>query len=188
MIMSKRASLISIIIPCYNEAKVIGETLLRRQSVCDDLQNHRFEWIFVDDGSRDRALEILESTVQSRHQILSFSRNFGHQLELTAGIDASVGDAVVIIAADLQDPPELIRETLEKWQSGSDVIYGVRRTCEGESAFKILSARQFYRLLNHLSEVPIPLDTGDFRLMDRKVVKILKSMPERHSFVRGMVA
>jgi len=182
--------LVSIIIPCYNEEEIINETILRINATCDDLKDYRFELIFVDDGSQDRTLSILETTVQSRHQtrILSFSRNFGHQLAVTAGVDAANGSAVIIIDADLQDPPELIRDMLGQWRIGNDVVYGVRRTREGESAFKIASARQFYRLLNHLSDIPIPLDTGDFRLMDRKVVDVLKSMPERHRFVRGMVA
>lgn len=180
----------SIVVPCYNEEEVIGATIDRLTRMVADLPNFDFEIIFVDDGSKDQTLSILRSAADDACciRVLSFARNFGHQIAVTAGIDASRGDAVILIDADLQDPPEVIGEMLEKWQEGYDVVYGVRRSREGESAFKLRTARSFYRLLNRLSEVAIPLDTGDFRLMDRKVVDVLRNMPERHRFVRGMVA
>jgi dolichol-phosphate mannosyltransferase len=121
-------------------------------------------------------------------RVLSFSRNFGHQLAVTAGVDYAAGDAVVLIDADLQDPPELIPKMLQLWQQGNHVVYGVRESRVGESQFKLLTAQAFYRLINQISDVPIPRDTGDFRLMDRRVVDVLKKMPERDRFVRGMVS
>ena len=126
--------------------------------------------------------------LDSRMRVIRFARNFGHQIAVTAGIDAAQGDAVVLIDADLQDPPEVVREMIAKWHEGYDVVYGMRMSRAGESAFKLATARGFYRVLNRLSEVEIPLDTGDFRLMSRPVVDVLKAMPERHRFVRGMVA
>ncbi|NDW02425.1 glycosyltransferase family 2 protein [Salipiger sp. PrR002] len=185
------SQLISVVVPCYNEEPVLEETMRHLQYLAADLSlRYRFEFIFVDDGSGDRTLEILREAANrySNIKIVSFARNFGHQIAVTAGIDATSGDAVALIDADLQDPPEVLAEMLERWQSGYEVVYGVRASREGESAFKIATARWFYRVLNRLSERPIPLDTGDFRLMDRKVVDALRSMPERHRFVRGLVA
>jgi glycosyltransferase involved in cell wall biosynthesis len=121
-------------------------------------------------------------------RVVSFSRNFGHQLAITAGIDCATGDAVVLIDSDLQDPPELIPSMVKLWQEGNHVVYGVRQSRVGESHFKLVTAQAFYRLINQISDVPIPLDTGDFRLMDRRVVEVLKKMPERDRFVRGMVS
>jgi len=183
-------STVSIVIPCYNEEEVIGQTLEQLFALDAAALVGKLEFVFVNDGSSDRTLEILRAAAQrdSRVRVVSFSRNFGHQIAVTAGIDASTGDAVALIDADLQDPPEVLLEMIAKWIEGYDVVYGVRRNREGESQFKIGTARSFYRLLNRLSEVPIPLDTGDFRLMDRKVVEALANMPERHRFVRGMVA
>ncbi len=177
-------------IPCFNEQEVIEETLARVRAMCATQPETAFEIICVDDGSRDATLELLraEQAVDERLRVLSFARNFGHQIAVTAGIDAASGDAVVLIDADLQDPPEAILAMIAKWREGYDVVYGVRGRREGESRFKLTTARAFYRLLNRLSEVPIPLDTGDFRLMSRPVVDALKAMPERHRFVRGMVA
>lgn len=181
---------ISIIVPCYNEEEAIAETIARLREFSAGQPRHLFEFVFVDDGSADHTLDLLRDAAQGRSdmRILSFSRNFGHQIAVTAGIDAATGDAVALIDADLQDPPEVLAEMIAAWEDGYDVIYGVRRSREGESGFKLLTARAFYRFLNRLSEVPIPLDTGDFRLMDRRVVDVLKDMPERHRFVRGMVA
>jgi dolichol-phosphate mannosyltransferase len=124
----------------------------------------------------------------ARIKIISFARNFGHQIAVTAGVDAAGGDAVVLIDADLQDPPEVIHEMIKKWQEGYDVVYGTRTERPGESAFKLVTARLFYRLLNKLSSLPIPLDTGDFRLMTRPVVDVLRAMPEHNRFIRGMVS
>ena len=183
-------SLISIVVPCYNEEEVISVTIDRLLSVSSGFENCRTEIICVDDGSQDRTLQILEGLAEKHDavRVLSFARNFGHQIAVTAGIDAAVGDAVVLIDADLQDPPEVIPEMIAKWREGFDVVYGTRSEREGESAFKLSTARAFYRVLNGLSEVPIPLDTGDFRLMSRPVVDTLKNMPERDRFVRGMVS
>jgi len=183
-------ALISVVVPCYNEEEVLGQTLEELQEFSDGLPQYRFEFIFVDDGSQDRTLDILCDAARKNAaiKILSFARNFGHQIAVTAGIDAACGDAVALIDADLQDPPEVLTEMIGHWEKGVDVVYAVRASREGESNFKIETARWFYRLLNRLSETPIPLDTGDFRLMDRKVVDVLRQMPERHRFVRGLVA
>jgi len=181
--------LISIVVPCFNEEAVIQETHRRLTDTLTDLEG-RYEIVYVDDGSRDRTLFILESiqAADETVRILSFSRNFGHQMAVSAGIDHAQGDAVILIDADLQDPPELIRAMVEKWREGYDVVYGQRHSREGESYFKVATARLFYRFINRLSDVPIPLDTGDFRLMSRQVVNVLKCMPERDRFIRGMVS
>lgn len=184
-------SLISIVVPCYNEQEVIGETVKRIKSFCSELDaNLDVELLFVDDGSRDRTRELLRvfATEDDRIRVIGFARNFGHQIAVTAGIDAARGDAVVLIDADLQDPPEVVHQMIAKWREGYDVVYGTRTERPGESAFKLATARGFYRLLNKLSDVPIPLDTGDFRLMSRPVVDTLNAMPERDRFVRGMVS
>lgn len=182
--------LISIIIPCYNEQEVISEAYRRLSALAASEINYRFEFIFVDDGSRDGTLELLRAIAANdeRAEIIVFSRNFGHQLAVTAGLDEATGDAVVIIDADLQDPPYVIREMLERWSQGYAVVYGVRSERKGESGFKRLTAHWFYRLLNALSDIPIPLDTGDFRLIDKAVVKALRTMDERDRFIRGMVS
>lgn len=186
---------ISIVVPCYNEQAVISFTIDRLRGLVEDHKTWSFELIFVDDGSSDKTLNLLRDAARAEQaegeiivRVISLSRNFGHQIAVTAGIDAAVGDAVVLIDADLQDPPEAIPSMIKLWQEGYDVVYGTRAHRDGESAFKIKTAQGFYRVLNRLSEVPIPLDTGDFRLIDRKVVDVLKEMPERHRFVRGMVA
>lgn len=181
---------ISIIVPCYNEEEVISETLAQLTSLCDSQPAYDFELIFVNDGSTDATLAMLRDAAarDPRIKVLSFARNFGHQIAVTAGIDAASGDAVVLIDADLQDPPATVVEMIAKWRAGYDVVYGTRTSRPGESRFKLLTAGGFYRILNGLSEVPIPLDTGDFRLMGRNVVEVLKDMPERHRFVRGMVS
>lgn len=182
--------LISIVAPCYNEEEVLDETLKQLVAFVADTPDLKIEILFVDDGSRDATLDILRRAA-ARHdfiRVISFSRNFGHQIALTAGVDAAAGDAVVVIDADLQDPIETITHMIARWREGHDVVYGTRIDREGESAFKLATARLFYRLLNRLSDVPIPLDTGDFRLMDRRVVNVLRAMPERDRFVRGMVS
>lgn len=182
--------LLSVIIPCYNEEEVIGETVKQLQAVCLELPDMDVELIFVDDGSQDRTRELLKGFAAegNRIKVIAFARNFGHQIAVTAGIDAANGDAVVLIDADLQDPPEVIHQMLSRWREGFDVVYGTRTERPGESALKLATARGFYRLLNKLSDVPIPLDTGDFRLMSRSVVDTLRAMPERDRFVRGMVS
>jgi polyisoprenyl-phosphate glycosyltransferase len=182
--------LLSIVVPCYNEEAVIAETLKRLTAFSREVEGLDIEFIFVDDGSKDATRSILKqhATHDPRIKLLGFSRNFGHQIAVTAGIDAARGDAVVLIDADLQDPPEAIHGMIEKWRNGFDVVYGTRTDRPGESAFKRATAKGFYRLLNRLSDVPIPLDTGDFRLMSRPVIDTLRAMPERDRFVRGMVS
>lgn len=185
-----KSELLSVVIPCYNEEDVIGETIRRLNEFCTGLRDLRVELIFVDDGSRDRTRELLKGFAEQdpRIKLIGFARNFGHQIAVTAGIDAANGDAVVLIDADLQDPPEVVHEMISKWREGYDVVYGARTERAGESAFKLATAKGFYRLLNRLSDVKIPMDTGDFRLMSRNVVQTLRAMPERDRFVRGMVS
>ena len=184
------AKLLSIVVPCYNEEEVITETAKRLTAFAQNLKNLDVEFIFVDDGSRDQTRTLLKSFTATDHRIkiISFARNFGHQIAVTAGVDAARGDAIVLIDADLQDPPEVIHEMIKKWEEGYDVVYGTRTERPGESAFKLATARLFYCVLNKLSSVPIPLDTGDFRLMSRPVVDVLTAMPERDRFIRGMVS
>jgi len=185
-----KVQLLSVVIPCYNEEEVLGETMKRLKAFCSELQNLDVELIFVDDGSHDRTRELLKgfAAEDPRIKVIGFARNFGHQIAVTAGIDAANGDAVVLIDADLQDPPEVVHQMIAKWREGYDVVYGTRAERLGESVFKLATARAFYRLFNRLSDVPIPLDTGDFRLMGRNVVDTLRAMPERDRFVRGMVS
>ncbi len=186
--------LLSVVVPCYNEEPVVEETHRQLAAALVQLgaaQDLEHEIVYVDDGSRDRTPAILHDLYQAdpRHvRVVRFSRNFGHQIAVTAGVAHAAGDAVVLIDADLQDPPAVIAEMVARWREGYDVAYGVRVDREGEGAFKRATAKGFYRLLNRLSDTPIPLDTGDFRLMDRRVVDALQSMPERDRFVRGMVS
>ncbi|MBI1373171.1 MAG: glycosyltransferase [Phycisphaera sp.] len=183
--------LLSVIVPCYNEQEVIRTTHERlTQTLRDGLDDLDYELIYVNDGSRDTTLDLLRE-IQAGDpnvKVVSFARNFGHQVAVTAGVDFATGDAVVLIDADLQDPPAVILEMVAKWREGYHVAYGQRTDREGESAFKLLTAKAFYRLMNRMSDTAIPLDTGDFRLMDRKVVEALKRMPERDRFIRGMVS
>jgi len=183
-------SLISIVVPCFNEAEVIAEAVKRLDRFCDEAIDLQVEIIFVDDGSRDETRHLIEgfAKTNSRINLICLARNFGHQVAITAGIDAAQGDAVIVIDADLQDPPEVMHAMVEKWREGFDVVYGVRLDRRGESIFKLTTAKVFYRFLNWISDIPIPMDTGDFRLMSRPVVDILCSMPERDRFVRGMVS
>lgn len=181
---------ISIVIPCFNEEEVIEETYQRLANVCDQLESFNFELIFIDDGSKDMTRQILKNLARkdTRVMIIGFARNFGHQIAVTAGIDSSHGDAVILIDADLQDPPELIQEMISKWLEGYEVVYGTRTGRLGESFFKIKTAKFFYRFLNRLTNIDIPADTGDFRLMSRNVVESLIAMPEQDRFIRGMVS
>lgn len=181
------SKLISIVIPMYFEEKVVDECYRRLTSAVSK-SIPEYEFIFVNDGSTDKTLELLEQiAVSDPHvKIISFSRNFGHQIAVTAGLDRSKGDAVVIIDADLQDPPELIPEMVALWEKGYDVVYGKRKKRDGESMFKLMTAKAFYRFINKMSSINIPMDTGDFRLIDRKVVEALKRMPEHNRFLRGM--
>jgi len=181
--------LISIVVPLYNEELVLDELYQRLTEMIDRAQL-RCEVIMVNDGSRDGTMDIARRIcrIDRRFKLIGLSRNFGHQLAVTAGLDQAAGDAVVIIDADLQDPPEVIPLMVEKWQAGNDVVYGVRSRREGETAFKRMTAALFYRILRRATNVDIPVDTGDFRLMDRQVVDQLLTMRERFRFIRGMVS
>ena len=182
--------LLSVVIPCYNEELVLTTTYERLTQVCKSISGLRYELIFVNDGSQDRTQQLL-AQIQQRDRtvgVLRLSRNFGHQIAVTAGLEHARGDAIVVIDADLQDPPELIPKLVECWRQGNDVVYGLRIGRKGEGKFKLWTAKIFYRLMNRLSDTKIPLDAGDFRLMDRRVVEVLKSMPERDRFLRGMVS
>lgn len=182
--------LISVIVPCYHEELVIEETHRRLVETLAGIENGDYEVLYIDDGSRDGTFTLLREIGASNPSIrvIALSRNFGHQIAVTAGLEHARGDAVVVIDADLQDPPDVILEMLDRWRNGVDVAYGVRSEREGETAFKKWTAKAFYRFINRLSDVAIPLDTGDFRLMDREVVDALLAMRERDRFVRGMVA
>ena len=179
----------SIIAPIYNELENLTE-LYRRVSDVMNSTNEPWELILVDDGSTDGSTDAIRRLANEDECVrpVIFARNFGHQIAITAGWDYARGEAVVIIDADLQDPPELILEMAKKWKEGYEVVYAVRTEREGESWFKLWTASLFYRLIYHITDVKIPLDTGDFRLMDRKVVDVLKQMRERHRFPRGMSA
>ncbi len=179
---------ISIVIPMYNEEEVVMTSYLRIRKVIEELKQYDYEMILVDDGSNDKTLEILQKAAKENEKvkILSFTRNFGHQAAVTAGLRYVTGEAIIIIDADLQDPPELLPEMLQLWEQGNEVIYGQRKVRKGESAFKLLTAKMFYNILNALSDVEIPKDTGDFRLVDRKVVDVINSLPEHNKFLRGL--
>lgn len=177
----------SIIAPNYNEAESINEFYRR---ICDSMNGLDEEWeiVWVDDGSTDGSTDLLRALSQQDQHVrpVIFARNFGHQLAVTAGLDYSRGQAVIIMDTDLQDPPEVVPDLIAKWKEGFEVVYAIRTEREGESWFKLLTASIFYRLIYRITEVDIPLDTGDFRLLDRKVVEVLKGMRERHRFLRGM--
>ena len=181
--------MLSVIVPCFNEAEVIEHTHQRLIAALEAITPD-FEIIYVDDGSRDRSFDLLSEHARGRPwmRVLSFSRNFGHQIAVSAGLEYASGQAVVLIDADLQDPPEVIGQMMEKWREGFHVVYGQRTERTGETRFKLWTARAFYRLINRLSEVPIPLDTGDFRLMDRAAVNALLRMRERHRLLRAMTS
>jgi dolichol-phosphate mannosyltransferase len=177
------------VVPCFNEEAVIEQTHRRLAQVAGSISVVRTTLIYVDDGSRDDTLLKLRAIAAGdpHVRIVALSRNFGHQYALTAGLDASTGDAVAVIDADLQDPPEVILEMVARWRAGADVVYGVRATRQGETAFKRGTAHVFYRLLQTLGNADIPADVGDFRLLDRRVVDTLRDMPERDRFLRGLV-
>ena len=180
---------ISVIVPIYNEGQIISELYNRLQKTVSQVSKN-YEIIFVNDGSKDDSLlELLKLSEQDpRVFYLNFSRNFGHQIAVTAGLDATKGKAVVIIDGDLQDPPELIIDLFKKYQEGYDVVYAKRKERKGESVFKKVTAKLFYRTLKRITAIDIPLDTGDFRLIDRKVVNYLNQMPEQNKFLRGQIA
>ena len=179
---------VSAVIPMYFEEEVAKECYERIKKVLQEIKDYEHEIVFVNDGSKDKTLEILEEIANNDKcvKVISFSRNFGHQAAVTAGIKYVTGDAVVIIDADMQDPPELIEDMLKLWEQGNEVIYGKRKTRKGESHFKLFTAKMFYKTLNALSDVEIPKDTGDFRLVDKKVIDVINSLPEHNKFLRGL--
>jgi len=185
----QKGCFLSVVVPMYNEEEVIEVTYRRLKAVLDKL-GETYEILFVNDGSRDHTSKIVRGLCEAdpNVKLVEFSRNFGHQIAVTAGMDHASGRTVVLIDADLQDPPELIADMVAKWRQGYDVVYGKRLERKGESWFKKTTAAAFYRLLRSMTSVNIPLDTGDFRLMDRKVCDALTSMRERSRFIRGMVS
>lgn len=180
---------ISVIIPVYNEEDNVQHLYQRLSSVMQDLKVS-YELIFINDGSRDNSLALIKLLAKKYSEVkfIDFSRNFGHQVAVTAGLDKTKGNAVVIIDADLQDPPELIGEMYEKWKEGYEVVYAKRKTREGESFLKLWTAKVFYRILGKLTSISIPVDTGDFRLIDKKIVEVLREMPEKNKFLRGQIS
>jgi dolichol-phosphate mannosyltransferase len=179
----------SIVIPVYNEEAVIDQTYRRMKKVMD-LTKESYELIFVNDGSCDHTTDMIKGfrDQDDAVKIITFSRNFGHQIAITAGMDYASGAAVVVIDADLQDPPELILEMIEKWKEGFDVVYAKRTKRKGETFFKKQTAHLFYRILKVSTDLEIPTDTGDFRLLDRRVCEELKRLPEKNRYVRGLVS
>lgn len=185
--------LLSIVIPIFNEESIIEELASRLSALLTRFETQKeldCEVVFINDGSVDRSLELLRGVTarDGRYRLLSFSRNFGHQMAITAGMDRAEGDAVVVMDADLQDPPEVVEEMVDRWREGNDVVYGVRAKRLGETWFKKVTAAIFYRSLRALTGVNIPVDAGDFRLMSRPVVLTMRALRERHRFVRGLVA
>ena len=181
--------MISVVIPVYNEEACL-EALFERLSSLEQQGQDRYEFIFVDDGSTDRSREIIQTLAAGHDNVkyVLFSRNFGHEAAVTAGLDYASGDAVVIIDADLQDPPELIPEMIDKWRQGYQIVYAQRRSRKGERISKRLSAWLFYRIIQWLSPIYIPADTGDFRLIDRRVVQEFRRCREQNRFVRGLIS
>lgn len=180
--------LLSLIVPVFNEEEVLPVSYARMSAAMQALTGYDYEIIYVNDGSRDGTMKQLRAIAGEHKEVrvISFSRNFGHQLAVTAGMDNARGDALIIIDADLQDPPEVIAELVKAWENGADIAYGKRLKREGETVFKKLTAFCYYRLLNAMSAYPIPLDTGDFRLLDKKVADVFLKMREHNRFLRGM--
>lgn len=187
--MKQSAVKYSIIVPMYNEEEVIDHTYNRLKQVMD-LTKEPYELVFVNDGSKDRTVDLVSMICECdpNARLINFSRNFGHQIAISAGMDYAQGDAIVVIDADLQDPPEVILDMIAKWKEGYEVVYGKRLKRKGETLFKKMTAKLFYRLLRSMTNVDIPIDTGDFRLIDRKVCDVLRSLKEKNRFVRGLVS
>jgi dolichol-phosphate mannosyltransferase len=186
---SNKQHMLSLIIPVFNEQEVLKDSFGRMDAAMQST-GYTYEIIYINDGSRDQTLEQLRELAKEHSQVkvLSFSRNFGHQLAVTCGMDAAKGDALIIIDVDLQDPPELIPEMVHMWEAGADIVYGKRVKRKGETIFKKLTASLYYRLLSWMSAYPIPLDTGDFRLIGRNVADLFLQMREHNRFLRGMSA
>ncbi|WP_151737939.1 glycosyltransferase family 2 protein ['Paenibacillus yunnanensis' Narsing Rao et al. 2020] len=179
----------SVVVPMFNEEEVIRHTYQRLRSVMDECGD-TYELVFVNDGSRDRTAEIIREICEAdaHVKLVDFSRNFGHQVAISAGMDYAEGDAVVVIDADLQDPPEVILQMIAKWKQGYEVVYAKRLKRHGETLFKKTTAKLFYRILRSMTSVDIPTDTGDFRLIDRKVCDVLRGLKEKNRYVRGLVS
>ena len=186
---STKKRMLSLVVPVFNEQEVLKDSFARMDAAMQST-GYAYEIIYVNDGSRDHTLDQLRELASEHKQVkvLSFSRNFGHQLAVTCGMDAAKGDALIIIDVDLQDPPELIPEMVRMWEAGADIVYGKRLKRKGETFFKKLSASMYYRLLSWMSAYPIPLDTGDFRLIGRNVADRFLEMREHNRFLRGMSA
>jgi dolichol-phosphate mannosyltransferase len=180
---------LSVIVPIYNESQNIPTLYERLSNVCNDL-GLSWELVFVNDGSRDQSLLLIKqlALIHQHIKFISFSRNFGHQIAVTAGLDKCIGKAIVIIDADLQDPPELIKDLYIKYQQGYEVVYATRKKRVGESVLKLWTAKAFYKIMKSLTNINIPMNTGDFRIIDRKIVDILKAMPEPNKFLRGQIS
>jgi glycosyltransferase involved in cell wall biosynthesis len=180
---------LSVVAPVFNEAATVPVFYERVVAVMESI-GRDFEIVLVDDGSDDNSLQVMLGLRERdpRVRLIALSRNFGHQSAITAGMDHAAGSAVIVIDSDLQDPPEVIREFVQKWDEGFDVVYGVRSTRQGETPFKLLTAKLFYRALRSITNVDIPVDTGDFRLMSRRAVDVLKDLREHHRFMRGLAA
>ena len=183
----KNKIIYSVIVPVFNEEEVLYEFYKRLTKTMEELKE-KYESIFVNDGSKDKSLEIMEKihSEDERIKIIDFSRNFGHQIAITAGMDYASGEAVILIDADLQDPPEIIPRFVEKWKQGFDIVYGIRKEREGEPILKKVTAALFYRILKKITSIDIPADAGDFRLIDRKTIDIFKKIREKNRFIRGL--
>jgi dolichol-phosphate mannosyltransferase len=177
--------LISVVTPMHNEE---GNARALYERVVSAMKPYSWELVVVDDGSKDGTLEILHglAAADERVKVIQLSRNFGHQAAITAGLEHARGDAIVMIDSDLQDPPEVIPDMIRAWEGGAEVVYGVRASREGETRMKLLTAKWFYRIMARMAQIELPLDSGDFRLMDRRALEALLAMPERNRFLRGM--
>jgi len=182
--------LLSVILPCYNEEQIIAQTYCQLTQILQSLNNIDYELVFIDDGSEDSTFSILAGLQQEdpHIRIVQLSRNFGQQMATTAGMEHARGEAVILMDADLQDPPELIPDMISEWKKGFDVVYGERTERPNEGLLKRLTSRAFYQIIHHLSDVEIPQNTGDFRLMDRTVVQAFLTLRERGRFVRGLIS
>lgn len=180
--------IISVVVAVYNEQNVLEEFYRRSTSTMVGLSKYSYELLFVDDGSKDNSLAILKEIAKNdkKVKIVALSRNFGQESALLCGLEHAIGDAVVIMDADLQDPPELIPTMLDYWSNGNDIVYAKRKKRKGENFFKLITSKIFYRVQNFLSEIQMPVDTGYFRLCDRKVVEVIKKMPEKNKYLRGL--